>query len=309
MEKVMQKLEDEVIVLMSTYNGEKYLKTQIDSILSQEGCQIRLVVRDDGSKDRTLDILEEYASKGKLEYYQGKNAGPARSFMELIKKAPDGQFYAFADQDDKWLPDKMICGITNLKGKTKPAVYASNMSIMDDDLNLIEDVGLPNDVHTDFTSVMTSSGRLFGCTMMFNGAMVDFIKSHDDPQYIVMHDVWLCMIAALYDNLCYDSNPHMYYRRHRESVTYSKEIPLSKKIRGILKGSKEKIPKQCKSFVENIGSTEIEKQGKWEICDLLMNYKNSIHKKVKLSRIIWYKTDMSARLRGARILQIILSTY
>ena len=77
----MQKLEDEVIVLMSTYNGEKYLKTQIDSILSQKGCQIRLIVRDDGSKDRTLDVLEEYALEGKLEYYQGKNAGPAWSFM------------------------------------------------------------------------------------------------------------------------------------------------------------------------------------------------------------------------------------
>lgn len=61
----MQKLEDEVIVLMSTYNGEKYLKTQIDSILSQKGCQIRLIVRDDGSKDRTLDVLEEYALEGK----------------------------------------------------------------------------------------------------------------------------------------------------------------------------------------------------------------------------------------------------
>ena len=305
----MQKLEDEVIVLMSTYNGEKYLKTQIDSILSQEGCQIRLVVRDDGSKDRTLDVLEEYASKGKLEYYQGKNAGPARSFMELIKKAPDGQFYAFADQDDKWMQDKMVCGIKNLKGKEKPAVYASNMSMVDDDLNLIESVGLPEKVYTDFTSVMTSSGKLYGCTMMFNGEMVKFIRSHPDPKYLIMHDLWLCMIAALFDNLYYDAEPHMYYRQHRESVTYSKEIPLSRKLKEIVKGCKEDIPKQCTSFVSSIGIDEIKKQNKWEMCDLLIGYKNCISKKIKLAVVIGKKKDMSIRLRISRVLQIILSTY
>lgn len=304
-----QNEENEVIVLMSTYNGENYLRTQIDSILAQEGCKVRLIVRDDGSRDGTISILNEYALNGKLEYYQGKNAGPARSFMELIENAPDGKFYAFADQDDKWMPDKMICGIKTLEKRSKPAVYASNMSIMDDDLNLVENTGLPDNVYTDFASVITSSGKLYGCTMMFNEEMVKFIKKHPKPDYIIMHDIWLCMIASLYDELYYDPTPHMYYRCHRESVTYSKEIPLTKKLKGIVKGSKDSIPKQCTSFIKNVGADEIKKQRKWEICDLLTNYKSNPGKKIKLAKIIWKKNDMSARLRGARVLQILLSTY
>ena len=85
---------DTVIVLLSTYNGERFLREQIDSILNQEGIDVNLIVRDDGSKDSTLDILEEYKKEGKLKYYTGENKRTAQSFMDLIYTAPEAEFYA-----------------------------------------------------------------------------------------------------------------------------------------------------------------------------------------------------------------------
>ena len=73
-----------VLVLLSTYNGEKYLKEQIDSVLGQEKVKTFLLVRDDGSTDKTCSILEWYQKRGALKWYKGKNLGPARSFVDLI---------------------------------------------------------------------------------------------------------------------------------------------------------------------------------------------------------------------------------
>ena len=94
---------------MSTYNGERYLREQIDSILQQIDVEIELIIRDDGSNDGTVQIIEEYASKYPcISYYCGDNVGVGKSFMELLKNAPTADYYAFSDQDDVWLKDKLI---------------------------------------------------------------------------------------------------------------------------------------------------------------------------------------------------------
>ena len=90
-----------ILILMSTYNGEKYLREQIESIRNQTIKEdIEILVRDDGSKDGTLEILEEYAEIGTLQFIRGKNIGSAQSFHELLRIAPKYDYYAFADQDD-----------------------------------------------------------------------------------------------------------------------------------------------------------------------------------------------------------------
>ena len=117
---------------MSTYNGEKYLREQIDSILGQRGVEVTLLVRDDGSSDATLSILDEYKSSGLLDYYCGSNLGPARSFMHLLQNAPASDFYAFSDQDDKWMDDKLLAAITSMEGhESEPALYFSQTQLVD----------------------------------------------------------------------------------------------------------------------------------------------------------------------------------
>ena len=98
---------EKIQVLMSTYNGEKYLKEQIESILNQEKVEVNILIRDDGSCDKTLKIIKELSKNPKISYYEGKNIGPAKSFMDLVNKSGDKfNYYAFADQDDIWMPNK-----------------------------------------------------------------------------------------------------------------------------------------------------------------------------------------------------------
>ena len=110
-------------VLMSTYNGSKYLRQQLESILNQVcDCEIDIWVRDDGSSDDTLKILREYAAFGRLRWYTGENLKPARSFLDLVKHCPGYDYYAFSDQDDVWYPNKLRDGIDRIKNQCGPAM-------------------------------------------------------------------------------------------------------------------------------------------------------------------------------------------
>ena len=105
-----------VTVAMSTYNGERYLREQIDSILNQKNVDIVLFVRDDGSKDATLDILGEYSAKyDNVLFSAGNNLGIGKSFYEALRLAPESDYYAFSDQDDVWLQDKVASGVKALE--------------------------------------------------------------------------------------------------------------------------------------------------------------------------------------------------
>ena len=127
-----------VAVLMSTYNGEKYLKQQIDSILNQRGdFQLDLLIRDDGSNDNTISILEEYTQTNKIHYYIGNNLGPAYSFLDLLINSHNYDFYAFADQDDYWMPNKISVAISNLSNIKGPALYFANAELVDSNLNSV----------------------------------------------------------------------------------------------------------------------------------------------------------------------------
>ena len=91
-----------ILVLMSTYNGEKYVDTQIKSVLNQKNVNVKIYIRDDGSSDKTVDIIKKYNDE-RITFFEGQNKGATDSFFELIKKAPlDFDYYAFCDQDDYW---------------------------------------------------------------------------------------------------------------------------------------------------------------------------------------------------------------
>ena len=103
-----------VLVLMSTYNGEAYLTEQVESILKQADVNVKLLVRDDGSTDNTLRILNKYATEEKLDYITGKNINWMHSFWTLVNMAHGADYYAFADQDDIWFPDKLARAVSVL---------------------------------------------------------------------------------------------------------------------------------------------------------------------------------------------------
>lgn len=126
-----------VQVVMSTYNGEKYLKEQIDSILSQEGVDVRLYIRDDGSSDRTTDILASYQEHKNVKIEKGNNLGFAKSFLTALDECDEADYYAFSDQDDVWEKDKLSTAIEILEEESQstPLLYCSALQRVDENLN------------------------------------------------------------------------------------------------------------------------------------------------------------------------------
>ena len=101
------KMNDKVDILVATYNGEKYLKEQLDSILNQTYNNIRIIISDDNSTDGTRDILKQYEANNKITvFYQENNLGYIKNFEFLLKKV-ENDIYMLSDQDDVWMPEKI----------------------------------------------------------------------------------------------------------------------------------------------------------------------------------------------------------
>ncbi len=209
---------EKVQVLLSTYNGQKYLKEQIDSILKQEEVEISLLVRDDGSKDETIEILKNLAKENKnITYIEGENLGPARSFMELVKQSGEFHYFAFADQDDVWNPKKIISAIHKLQDmdQNKPALYLSALEVVDENLNTLELKQVNGNFCFEGEMIKNFAT---GCTQVFNKALRNLIHSYC-PNYLIMHDSWITRVCyAVGGNVIIDEKAFIQYRQHEGNV-------------------------------------------------------------------------------------------
>lgn len=208
-----------VLVLQSVYNGEKYLPIQLESIAEQEGVNVSLLVRDDGSKDSTESIIHVYANKMPITYHKEANIGAAKSFMRLIELAADEyDYFAFADQDDYWEKDKLYVAVSKLEGNDEiPALYYSCTKRVGPNLEEIKNP-YKKHYHTEnFPDVLIMTGAP-GCTMVFNKKLLILLKKYI-PAQIYMHDQWVLQVcAAVGGKIVYDKHSHMLYRQHAGNV-------------------------------------------------------------------------------------------
>ncbi len=206
---------DTVCVFMSTYNGERYLRPQLDSILAQRDVAVRLLIRDDGSRDGTIDIIREYQSRhDNITLYQGENLGYVMSFMWLVNhcEPQEGCYYAFSDQDDVWDAEKLSEAVRLLKelDGSGPCLYYSDLKVVDQDLNFIRRANTWEGTIDKYKFAVFIGIR--GCTMVYNHALqamlypcpVNDISGHDN--YIGLVAFWLGRVV-------YDSNAHIHYRQ------------------------------------------------------------------------------------------------
>lgn len=209
-------MQKHITVLLSTYNGEQYLKEQIESIICQTDVHLNIIVRDDGSIDGTRKILSEYQERGVLKWYGGENLKPAESFWNLMVSAPESEYYAFSDQDDYWMPDKLCIAIKALRDyEDIPAMYCSAYQMTDDKLNPIHtDQRIPIiDIHH---AIMENIAT--GCTIVFNNKLMHILKTYK-PNYYFMHDEWMYKVCvAIGGKVIYDEIPHILYRQHGNNV-------------------------------------------------------------------------------------------
>lgn len=216
-----------VQVLLSTYNGEKYIKEQIESILNQKEVEVSLLIRDDASSDKTIEIIGKLADKNNnIIYYKDENLGPARSFMDLLYKSGEYDYYAFADQDDIWRKQKLISAINMLKEKeNEPSLYMSALEVVDENLNLIETKKVNGNLSFEGEMIRNFAT---GCTMVLNKKLCDIIKQYN-PSYLIMHDSWITRVCyAVGGNVIIDDNSYIKYRQHTGNVLGYKDEGFQK---------------------------------------------------------------------------------
>lgn len=232
----------EVCVLMSTYNGEKYLKEQIDSIFKQVNVAPRLIIRDDGSSDGTIKIIHEInkvypdidVADSISGYHNGRGIGS--NFFLLLRyaynKYENIKYFSFSDQDDVWLENKLYRAIKLLSTKVQDyekGLYFSRKRLVDADLR---DLG--SDVvvfHNDFSDFL-SRNDAGGCTMVINREFAQMLLSVKIEDYPNLHDVAIEKIALCTDTkVLYDKNfESILYRQHGSNVTFEdKDFRLLKK--------------------------------------------------------------------------------
>ena len=207
-------------VLLSTYNGEKYLREQLESLLSQNVDGLNIVVRDDGSTDATHAILDEYQNAGKLTWYTGENKGCAKSFWELVVTSPNADYYAFCDQDDHWHPDKLQIAVETLQNAgdaTVARLYFSDVHVVDAQLGHISD-GMVEKLPVDYAHSLIKNIAP-GCTYVFNHAARALLVQYDPEKYgIDIHDWMAYKIIACFGEVVFDETPHLDYRQHGNNV-------------------------------------------------------------------------------------------
>ncbi len=214
----MEQQKNTVAVMMSTYNGAPYLEEQILSILRQSAVEVRLFIRDDGSTDDTVHILERYASHAQVTVKCGANLGIGRSFMELLYSVPeDCDYYAFSDQDDIWADDKLITAIECLRAESGCALYASNLLCVDAENHELAPRFAPGETVSASLLSEINQNKCYGCTQVFNRELFLLLRGRKPSEELLrlrLHDTWAAVSAAAAGKIIYDRRPHIRYRRH-----------------------------------------------------------------------------------------------
>lgn len=234
-----------IIILISTYNGAEFLETQLDSILLQTYSNIMIYIRDDGSDDDTVSIVEKYQKKNNnIILIKGENVGARNSFFKLISELPErADYYAFCDQDDYWYPEKIEKGIMELEkteGVNIPLMYCSALQVTDEELNII---GRMNDIKNKrligFGNALVENINT-GCTCIINDKLFEMLRMTKERYVnsILMHDWWIYLVASCFGQIIFDDNSYIKYRQHENNcigAKYSITDKYKKKLRSFHK--------------------------------------------------------------------------
>ncbi len=211
-----------VAILLSTYNGEKFLHAQLSSFLAQTHENWVLHWRDDGSTDETLAIMQDFSLKiGAVRCVQSPSSGPhlgaARSFLTLLSETLGAEAVAFADQDDVWLPEKLDHAVTMLTAAGEaPALYCARQYLVDENLGGAH-LSILHDRQPGFPACLTQN-IANGNTLVMNAAAAALVATAGYPAGSV-HDWWsYIVVAACGGAILFDERPQVLYRLHKHNL-------------------------------------------------------------------------------------------
>lgn len=217
------KKKSNIVVLLSTYNGEEFIERQLQSIFKQDIQEgFDLIIRDDGSKDNTVSILEEVARKNSnVLLIKGNNRGVVGSFLDLLEKAFEMEYdyYCFSDQDDFWMPDKISSAILALESfdNNLPLFYGNRSKIVDEELN---DLGyMTQEKKRELSLYNTAIQNICpGHGQVINRHLAESVlKETKIDEKLYSQDLWIINVAALFGNVIFDDTPHTLYVMHQKN--------------------------------------------------------------------------------------------
>jgi glycosyltransferase involved in cell wall biosynthesis len=226
-----------IAILLASYNGEKFIAEQIESIIGQTYRNWTLFINDDGSTDSTLRIIEDYSKKYPDKIininYPIKKLGSSANFYKLLESV-DSDYYMYCDQDDYWLPDKIEKCMQRMDEQqlilsNAPLIVHSDLKVVDNDLKLLH----PS--FHGFTKVKPNKFATFnylgvmncvtGCTMLFNHAARQLPLQNEETN--AWHDWWMALLVARDGKIAYIDEATILYRQHDKNVLGAKEVNLN----------------------------------------------------------------------------------
>lgn len=244
-------------ILLSTYNGEAHLREQLNSYLGLDGFdKVKVLIRDDGSTDGTLEILKEYVDKHGFELIEGENIGLNASMHELIKACDteNCKYFAFSDQDDSWLPCKLERARTALDAldDSVPNLYAASSSLTDESLNITGHTLIPKRPLTFYNAMIQNV--CVGHTQVCNRELIKLLRLHFSDD-IYVHDSWNYTIASAFGKVIYDNEQTTLYRQHESNAIGYKSgfSSFLMRVKRLKSGKSRRYSYQLRAFYDLFG--------------------------------------------------------
>ena len=220
-------------ILMASYNGEKYIAEQIESVMQQTEQDFVLYINDDCSTDNTYHIASQYAQKrpDKIILTQNaKNTGnPKFNFIQMMIRRRDN-YLMCCDQDDIWLPEKIATALAKMRdmekkyGEATPLLVHTDLTVVDESLQLIAPsfktmIGTA-EIHE--LRELLLQNNVTGCTVIYNRALAEYLTRQ--PSDFVMHDWWLALVAMCFGKTGYIGEPMILYRQHSNNMMGAQNV-------------------------------------------------------------------------------------
>ena len=241
----------EVDVLLATYNGEEYLNDFLVSLSNQKGVAINLIVSDDGSSDKTLEILRNSQKLFKnIEFFFGPSTGPSDNFFSLLEKSKS-DFIAFADQDDVWEPFHLFNSIEFLHADLlQPQLtYSALLEFQETNGELVL---WPKHYSLPGFNLFIFQNFARGCTIVFNRSLLNLILERFDHEFAIMHDWWFVLVAYSCGKVHYSPRPQIQYRVHENNFVGVTRPNLYRRF-ALLRNQPWKPMQQITAIRENFG--------------------------------------------------------
>ncbi len=249
-----------VSIVMAVYNGEKYLREQLDSIRKQTDRQWKLFIRDDGSTDRTVSIISQFKRSVPQEvvilHNNGGKRGAKHNFLALIDYVSD-DYVMFCDQDDVWKPDKIKHTLRFMKKAERlqqdgwPVLVHSNLAVADAEGRVVSDsffnsAGLPKQSKTGNLLIQNN---VTGCTVMINRALLSLAKNLPNAcrENCIMHDYWLALCAQIFGKIYFLDESTVSYRQHGENSVGAKDSKSIAYLMGRLRDGRKDYKRQMEA--------------------------------------------------------------